>query len=142
MADSNYREQLIKRLIKKEIDKNESKQLENEFIEVIGKLGFHFKRNFGYLNKLFKNDLEKDIYLLLTNDMDYDEENDYTAWGHWQICDKEGSILFYISSDEEPNIGTWFNGKAVDATACIGFWKEGIEAIKPFIEKYRKHTRK
>ncbi|WP_170289800.1 hypothetical protein [Cytobacillus depressus] len=45
MEDSIYKENFIKRLINKELDTKESKNLEDEFIKSIEKLGFRYKRS-------------------------------------------------------------------------------------------------
>lgn len=142
MDDSIYKENLIKRLINKEIDTKDLKNLEDEFIKSIEKLGFRLERSDGPYHKFFKFNFGDGIYLLLTTDMAYDEEYNYTSWGHWQISNEDGGILFYISSDVKPNISTWYEGKSVDGTACFGFWKEGINEIKPFLENYMNLTEK
>ncbi|KXG10254.1 hypothetical protein AT864_00845 [Anoxybacillus sp. P3H1B] len=88
-----------------------------------------------YKGKLFEYKFVQGIYLILNTDKEYDEECNWTPWGEWQVCDKNGGILYYLSDDATSNITT-VDG---EATACFGFWMEEVEDIPFFITKYLKY---
>ncbi|MDQ0897412.1 hypothetical protein [Paenibacillus sp. V4I7] len=138
------RGKLQSKFLNGEINEVEIKKIENEFVEAIKEIGFEFDQDIVLYEEhesIFRYIKDGSFYIRLQKSASiYEDEYTppLTSWGEWHIIDDisnlpVSSIAYYISPAEKTNV----TSPEGDATACYGFWMEGVDQIPEFIKKYK-----